>query len=389
MDVEKTISREKTASVNAEGEQEPEIHAAAGGIWAGLSWFDRLLPILVLLAMIIGVIIGRQHAGRFAGRHVEGGLNPHRRRTAGHDVAHPHQSPIREAPTDPRHQAHLDADCHLRRAQLDSRAIRESCHRVTTLTIQVMLGVAFATLPDQPTYRTGVIMVGLARCIAMVMIWNDLAKGDMNYCAILVIINSVLQIILYSPMSLLFVNVISNEKSLRLEYGATAIAVLIYLGIPLVAGIVTRFAVMGILGRKRFENHFLPWFGPLALLGLLYTQATRILDNIGVVFRVFVPMIVYFILMWFSTFALMYYLNRRYGPEHGFTYQSSTVQTFTVASNNFELAIAVCVAIYGVNSDQALAATIGPLVEVPVLLLLTYVSLLFGEKLNWRKCSAI
>jgi ACR3 family arsenite transporter len=134
-----------------------------------------------------------------------------------------------------------------------------------------MLGVAWATLPDQPTYRTGVIMVGLARCIAMVMIWNDLAKGDMNYCAILVIINSVLQIVLYSPMSLFFVNVISKEDSLRLEYGATALAVVIYLGIPLVAGIVTRFVMMGLLGRKNFEKRFLPWFGPLALIGLLYT----------------------------------------------------------------------------------------------------------------------
>lgn len=134
-----------------------------------------------------------------------------------------------------------------------------------------MLGLAWATLPDQPTYRTGVIIVGLARCIAMVMIWNQLAQGDVNYCAILVIINSTLQIVLFSPMSLFFINVISGEKTLRLEYGKTAIAVLIYLGIPLAAGIVTRFAVMKLLGRQRFENRFLPFFGPLALLGLVYT----------------------------------------------------------------------------------------------------------------------
>jgi len=148
-----------------------------------------------------------------------------------------------------------------------------------------MLAVAWATLPDLPTYREGVIMVGLARCvylinveyalmnrcIAMVMIWNQLAEGDGDYCAILVIINSILQIILYSPMSLFFINVISGQNTLTLQYGKTAIAVCIYLGIPLAAGVVTRFGMILLLGRKKFENAFLPYFGPLALIGLLYT----------------------------------------------------------------------------------------------------------------------
>lgn len=135
-----------------------------------------------------------------------------------------------------------------------------------------MLALAWATLPDLPTYRTGIIMVGLARCIAMVMIWNQLAHGDTDYCAILVIINSILQIILYSPMSLFFVNVISGQGGQgRLEYGTTAIAVLIYLGIPLAAGVVTRFVVIKLLGKERFEGVFMRWFGPLALVGLLYT----------------------------------------------------------------------------------------------------------------------
>jgi ACR3 family arsenite transporter len=253
-----------------------------------------------------------------------------------------------------------------------------------------MLGLAWATLPDQPTYRTGVIMVGLARCIAMVMIWNHLARGDINYCAILVIVNSVLQIALYSPMSIFFVNILSKEDALKLEYGKTAIAVLIYLGIPLAAGIVTRFVMLGLLGRQRFENVFLPWFGPLSLLGLLYTiivicaeQATRILDNIGLVFRVFVPLTLYFVFMWAGTFALCYYLNHKRGAAKGYSYEAAVVQAFTAASNNFELAIAVCVAVYGVDSDQALAATIGPLVEVPVLLILTYVALWLRSKLKW------
>jgi len=148
-----------------------------------------------------------------------------------------------------------------------------------------MLAVAWATLPDLPTYREGVIMVGLSRCvylinveyalmnrcIAMVMIWNQLAEGDGDYCAILVIINSILQIILYSPMSLFFINVISGQNTLTLQYGKTAIAVCIYLGIPLAAGVVTRFGMILLLGRKKCENAFLPYFGPLALIGLLYT----------------------------------------------------------------------------------------------------------------------
>ncbi|KAJ9091722.1 hypothetical protein QFC21_007117 [Naganishia friedmannii] len=248
---------------------------------------------------------------------------------------------------------------------------------------QIMLAVAWATLPDLPTYRTGVIMVGLAR---------QLAHGDGDYCAIIVIINSILQIILYSPMCLLFINVISNETELKLQYGQTAIAVLIYLGIPLVAGIITRFVGIMTLGSTAFHAKFLPYFGPLALIGLLYTiilifaeQATRILDNIGAVFRVFVPMILYFLIMWSAAFGLIYYLSIQKGGSKKYGYKMAVVQSFTAGSNNFELAIAVAIAVYGVNSDQALAATIGPLVEVPVLLALTYLALWFQRKLDWSE----
>ncbi|KAL7409993.1 arsenical-resistance protein ACR3 [Mrakia frigida] len=257
----------------------------------------------------------------------------------------------------------------------------------------VMLAIAWATLPDLPTYRTGVIMVGLARCIAMVMIWNHLAGGDGDYCAVLVIINSVLQIILYSPMSLLFVNVIGGEDSLRLDYGNTALAVVIYLGIPLAAGFVTRVVFRRLLGPARFQTHFLPWFAPWSLIGLLYIiiiifaeQATRILDNLGPTFRVFVPMVLYFCVMWSGTFFGVWWFGRRNGGDKwGGSYELAVVQSFTAASNNFELAIAVCIAIYGVDSDQALAATIGPLVEVPVLLALTWVALYLKRKLDWRE----
>ncbi|KAF8063603.1 sodium bile acid symporter family-domain-containing protein [Lyophyllum atratum] len=259
----------------------------------------------------------------------------------------------------------------------------------------LMLGLAWATLPDLPTYRTGVILVGLARCIAMVMIWNQLAKGDSEYCAILVIINSVLQIILYSPYALLFINTIggSTQSSVHVSYGAVAISVLIYLGIPLAAGVITRYSVWYLSSKTFLETKFIPLFSPIALLGLLYTilvmfayQGHHILHNIRSVFRVFVPMILYFIIMWSAAFALIYYLTRKEtGRSSTFGYEMAVVQSFTAGSNNFELAIAVAIAVYGVGSDQALAATIGPLVEVPVLLALTWVALFLGQRLNWKR----
>jgi len=243
-------------------------------------------------------------------------------------------------------------------------------------------------LPDLPTYRTGVILVGLARCIAMVLIWNQLAKGESNYCAILVFINSILQIILYSPYALLFINVIGHQHGIHVSYGSVAISVLIYLGIPLVLGIITRYGVRLATSKKFFEERFLPVFSTLSLLGLLYTilvlfayQGHHVIKNLGPVFRVFVPMILYFLIMWTSAFALMYYLTKEASGTFG--YEMAVVQAFTAGSNNFELAIAVAIAVFGVNSDQALAATIGPLVEVPVLLSLTWVALWLRKKLNW------
>jgi len=264
----------------------------------------------------------------------------------------------------------------------------------------IMLGVAWATLPDLPTYRTGVILVGLARCIAMVMVWNQLAGGDGEYCAILVVVNSVLQIILYSPYAVLFVNVIGHtEQGVHLAYGSVAISVLIYLGIPLLAGIITRFTVIRLKSKEFFDTKFVPRFSPLAFIGLLYTivvmfayQGHHIVHNLGPVFRVFVPMILYFIIMWTSAFALVFYLARREVrkgiTDRNFAYEMAVVQAFTAGSNNFELAIAVAIAVYGVGSDQALAATIGPLVEVPVLLALTWVAQYLRVKLRWGSLEA-
>ncbi|KAI0645666.1 sodium bile acid symporter family-domain-containing protein [Trametes meyenii] len=261
----------------------------------------------------------------------------------------------------------------------------------------LMLALAWAALPDLPTYRAGVLMVGLARCIAMVMVWNALAGGDAERCALLVVLNSVLQMVLYAPFALLFVNVLGGgggvAKTVHVSYGDVALSVLIYLGIPLAAGILTRFAVIRATSREFFEKRFLPYFSPLALLGLLYTvvvmfayQGEHIVHNLGPVFRVFVPLVLYFVIMWSATFALVWWLRRRASGPQGkavWSYEMAVVQSFTAASNNFELAIAVTIAVYGVGSDQALAATIGPLVEVPVLLALTWVALFLHRKLPW------
>ncbi|KAF8621536.1 hypothetical protein AX15_007708 [Amanita polypyramis BW_CC] len=255
----------------------------------------------------------------------------------------------------------------------------------------IMLGLAWATLPDLPTYRTGVILVGLARCIAMVMIWNQIAHGEANYCAILVVINAIIQIVLYSPYSLLFINVIGHQRGIHVAYGQVAISVLIYLGIPLAAGVITRYGVQLVAGKAFLEKRFLPIFKYLSLLGLLYTilvmfayQGHHIVHNLRSVFRVLVPMILYFVIMWTSAFGLMYYLTKKKSGEDGvFGYEMAVVQAFTAGSNNFELAIAVAIAVFGVNSDQALATTIGPLVEVPVLLSLTWVALWLRKKLDW------
>jgi ACR3 family arsenite transporter len=252
----------------------------------------------------------------------------------------------------------------------------------------IMLALAWATLPDLATYRAGIILVGVARCIAMVNIWVSLAKGDCDVCALVVIVNSLLQIVLFSPYSIFLINVISDADSLSLDYSHTAIAVALYLGVPLAAGLVTRFSLIFLMGKQRFQHHFLPYFGALSLVALLYVvivifalQARRVLDNIGPVFRCFVPLVLYFTIMWVGTFVLCWRLSRKYSRT--FDYQMTVVQAFTAGSNNFELAIAIAVSAYGAGSDQALAATIGPFVEIPVLLALTYVSLWLGKKWTW------
>jgi len=232
-----------------------------------------------------------------------------------------------------------------------------------------MVCLAWMTLPDLPDYRSGVILVGVARCIAMVLIWNQLAGGNQEFCAVTVAINSLLQIVLYGPLSYFYVVVIGKGTTLHVDMWVVVRSVLIFMGIPLLAGFMTRL----ILHRYEWYNKtFIPVVGKLSLLSLLYIivvmfalQGHEIVNDIGNVLRTAVPLVIYFIatfvgvLFWCFTMKV--------------SYEIAVPQCFTAASNNFELAIAVAVATYGVKSKEALAATIGPLIEVPMLLLLVYV----------------
>src|SRR5512141_1441444 len=243
----------------------------------------------------------------------------------------------------------------------------------------IMFVLAWVFLPDLPHFRTGLIIVGLARCIAMVLIWNMLAGGDSEYCAVLVALNSVFQIVMYSPLAYLFLVVVPGwfgAASTAVNIGMLDIAksVLIFLGIPLAAGILTRLALVRRRGVEWYETQLMPRLGPSALVGLLFTivvmfsmQGDKILAAPLDVVRVAIPLVVYFVIMFFTSFALSLWRK--------FPYELAATQSFTAASNNFELAIAVAIGTFTIASQEALAAVIGPLIEVPVLVGLVYVSL--------------
>jgi ACR3 family arsenite transporter len=248
----------------------------------------------------------------------------------------------------------------------------------------LMFGLAWALLPDEPHYRTGLILIGLARCIAMVLIWNTLACGDGEVAAVLVAINSVFQIVMYSVLGWLFLTVIpgwfgANTTALDVSAWEIAKSVLIFLGIPLLAGAVTRFTLLPAKGRDWYEGTFLPRIGPTALLGLLYTivlmfamQGDRIVDLPLDVLRIAIPMVLYFGIM----FGIAFAASRRMG----FGYEEAAAVSFTAAGNNFELAIAVAIGVFGISSGEALAGVVGPLIEVPVLVALVYVSLWLRDR---------
>ena len=337
-----------------------------------MSFLDRWLPVWILAAMAAGLLLGRFIPG------LNTALEAVKIGSVSLPIAigllvmmYPVLAKVRYDET--------------RRIGADRRLMVSSLVLNWLIGPALMFALAWIFLADLPEYRTGLIIVGLARCIAMVLIWNDLACGDREAAAVLVAINSVFQVLAFGALGWFYLQALPSwlglpTTSAEFSIGAIVLSVLIFLGIPLIAGFLTRVLGERAKGRAWYEERFLPKIGPWALYGLLFTivllfalQGDAILSAPGDVARIALPLLVYFVVMFLGAFLL--------GRAIGLNYAKSTTVAFTASGNNFELAIAVAIGTFGVTSGQALAGVVGPLIEVPVLVALVYVALAMGRRM--------
>ena len=347
------------------------VQAAPPSVLRRLSTLDRFLPFWIFGAMVLGLVLGRAFPGlgaaldgvKFAGVSVPIGIGLLW-------MMYPVLAKVR----------YETVGQHVANAKLLGASLVFNW----VLGPIVMFALAWIFLPDLPAYRNGLVLIGLARCIAMVLIWNLLACGSGELAAVLVALNSIFQILTYSLLGWLFLSVVPGwfggaTAVVDVSMWAIAKSVLIFLGIPLLGGYLTRRILVGRRGAPWYDGVFMPRFGPTALVGLLYTivlmfamQGDRILQHPVDVLRIAIPLLVYFFVMFGLSFAL--------SAKLGFNYPETASLAFTAAGNNFELAIAVAVATFGIASGEALAAVVGPLIEVPALIGLVYVSLAAGRR---------
>lgn len=337
-----------------------------------MSFLDRFLGVWILLAMACGSALGRSipGLGEFLGSMEIGGISI------------PIAVGLLVMMYPPLAKVRYDKT---REIAADKRLMTVSLLLNWIVGPAVMFALAWIFLPDQPELRTGLIIVGLARCIAMVLVWSDLSCADREATAVLVAINSVFQVLMFGVLGWFYLQLLPSwlgleTTSAEFSFWTIVSSVLVFLGIPLVAGLLSRIIGEKVKGKQWYENKFLPTISPLSLIGLLYTivllfalQGNQIVQQPLAVVRLAVPLFIYFIGMFFISL----FTTRATGMNYA---QSASV-SFTAAGNNFELAIAVSIATFGVTSGQALAGTIGPLIEVPVLVGLVYVMLWLGPKL--------